>query len=594
MKSLCLARRSLAVWCLAAILGVSCAAPSASPGSSQRGAGDAPRGAQEPASRKVLNMALNTIIDGFSIAASATLAGGGISYAEMHSQALFTSDKTTGRPIPRLLSELPTLDNGGLRLEDNGRMIATYKIRPDVKWADGQQFTSRDLLFTYRVIQEASMPVIDRGPAGLMESAAGPDPLTFVVTWSQPYYQADALGLQPFWPLPAHALESDYNTLVVEQKDVQGFLAKPYWTSEYFHVGPFRLVAFNQGVEAVFDVVETYFLGRPKVDRIVVKQFGDPGTVYANVLAGAVDLGVDNVLRVEYAVDLRSRWERDGGGTVYFASGPTWFIGFQFDRSTPDHQAVVLDKRIRTALYQAIDRDAYSDGVSAGIADRAAYAMLSPADPLFPSVKDGWKQRYPYDTAQSLSIFEQAGWRRGSDDMLINAQGERLNLGLRTPVDETAPIIADMWKKIGVDSSIEVIPPVLIRDRQYRQAFRAIEITARGSEDVILTRLDCSAAPTAQNRYSGNNRGHWCNADFDRLAAVYRTSLREEDRAQAIRQIQDVVMEDLPVGLLNYPVATVFARKGVTAFSDDFAGGAEGGRSYGSFTRNAHEWAILP
>ncbi|MBM2812120.1 MAG: hypothetical protein HW416_2879, partial [Chloroflexi bacterium] len=586
------AAQRLALYCLLALVSAACTYPGGGP-SAPMDRGDAAQQAAQP-KKKVLTMALATILDGFSIAASATLAGGGVSYAEMHSQALFTSDKTTGRPIPRLLSEHPTLDNGGLRLADDGKMVATYKLRSDAKWADGQPLTSRDLLFTYRVVQEPSMPIIDRGPANLMESAEAPDPRTFVVNWKQPYYLADALGLQSFWPLPAHILEKDYITQVEEQKDVQGFLARPYWTSEYFHVGPFKLVEFNQGVEATFDAVDTYFLGRPKVDRIVVKQFGDQGTVYANVLAGAVDLGVDNVLRLENAVELKARWARDGGGSIYFAIGSTWFIGFQFERSTPDHQTAVLDKRIRQGLYQAIDREAYSEAMSAGIPDRAAYALLSPADPLYPYVKDGWKQRYPYDLGRSAATFEEAGWRRGADDMLANARGERLRLDLRTPVDETAPIVADMWKKVGVESNIEVIPRTLIRDRQYRQAFRGAEITARGSEDVILTRLDCSASPTPQNRFSGNNRGHWCNAEFDRLAAAYRTGLREPDRGQAMRQIQEVVLDDLPIVLLNYPVASVFARKATTAFADDFSGGAEGGRAYGSFTRNAHEWDLVP
>src|SRR5881227_1336224 len=76
-----------------------------------------PEGVQ--ARKKVLNLGLRTILDGFSIAASATLAGGGLGYIEIHSQALFTADKTSGRPIPRLLAEQPSLDNGALRLTDD-------------------------------------------------------------------------------------------------------------------------------------------------------------------------------------------------------------------------------------------------------------------------------------------------------------------------------------------------------------------------------------------------------------------------------------------------------------------------------------------
>src|SRR5436305_9140410 len=80
---------------------------------------DASESQRPSGSKKVLNMGISTIVDAFSIAGSSTTGGGGLGYIEIHSQALFTSDKTSGRPVPRLLSELPTLENGGLRLTDS-------------------------------------------------------------------------------------------------------------------------------------------------------------------------------------------------------------------------------------------------------------------------------------------------------------------------------------------------------------------------------------------------------------------------------------------------------------------------------------------
>ncbi len=544
--------------------------------------------------RNVLNLGLRTILDGFSIGASGTLAGGGLGYIEIHSQALFTADKTTGRPIPRLLSELPTLENGGLRVTDDGRMVATYRLRPDVRWADGQPFTSRDLLFTFNVTHDRTLPVVDPSATELMESAAAADERTFAITWKQPYYLADAIGLQLFWPLPAHLLEADYNQIVGQQKDVTAFMAKPYWTSEYLHVGPFKLVEFNPGVEAVFDAVDHYFLGRPRVDRIVVKQFADPNALYANILSGSVDLTTDNALPIEQGVQLKDTWERGDRGSVWYATGPTWFVSYQFEPATPNFQPAVLDKRVRQALYYAIDRDSFAEAVLAGIQGRAAHSMLSPDHPLYAFMKDAWKQRYPYDPNRAVATFEEAGWRRGADGTLTNQAGARLHIDNRvtTGNERKLAVIADMWRKVGVETEEIVIPAARTRDREYRQAFPAAEITARGNEDTLFTRLECALAPTASNSYSGNNRGHWCNADYDRLIAQYRATLREQDRGPLARQAQHIVLEEMPIGLLNYEVSVVLARRGTTAFQDDFAGGADSGRAYGTYSRNAHEWDV--
>jgi len=589
-------RTRLIVLSILAAMAFAACAPAA-PASRPPDAAGVGGGTQEqPGRKKVLTMGLNAILDAFSIAGSTVTAGGRLSFIEIHSQALFTADKTSGRPIPRLLAEQPTVENGGLKLTDDGKMVATYRLRRDVRWADDAPFTAQDLLFTYKVAQDRSIPIIDSGPASLMESASAPDDFTFVVVWRQPYYLADAIGLRAFWPLPAHLLAADFAALVEEQKDSAAFLAKPYWTSEYVHVGPFRLVEFAPGVDAVFDAVDHYFLGRPKVDRIIVKQYADANTLYASVLSGAVDLGPDNALTTEQSVDLKARWEREDGGKIYFGTGTTQFISVQFDRTVPDFNVALADKRVRQGLYQAVDRDGYSDVVMAGIPDRAANALLPPDDALYPYVKDGWKNRYPFDASRATATFEAAGWRRGPDGMLINAAGEKLTVVSRTTATNQvrATLIQDMWKRVGVDAEISIVPAARIADREYFTKFPGVEITARGAQDAILTRLECAERPTPQNQYAGNNRGQWCTPDYERLVGQYRTSLQEGRRGETMRQIQDLLLDELPIMLLNYQVTNPFARKGVTAFLDDFPGGGDSGRIYGTHSRNAHEWDIQP
>jgi peptide/nickel transport system substrate-binding protein len=44
-----------------------------------------------------------------------------------------------GNPFPVLAREVPTIANGGVA--DSGKTV-TYRLRPGVKWADGEMFTS--------------------------------------------------------------------------------------------------------------------------------------------------------------------------------------------------------------------------------------------------------------------------------------------------------------------------------------------------------------------------------------------------------------------------------------------------------------------
>ena len=54
-----------------------------------------------------------------------------------------------------LCTELPDSENGLVKLEDlpgGGQgMAVTIKLRPDLKWSDGQPVTTKDLAFTWRV-----------------------------------------------------------------------------------------------------------------------------------------------------------------------------------------------------------------------------------------------------------------------------------------------------------------------------------------------------------------------------------------------------------------------------------------------------------
>ena len=68
-------------------------------------------------------------------------------------------------------------------------------------------------------------------------------------------------------------------------------------------------------------------------------------------------------------------------------------------------------------------------------------------------------------------------------------------------------------------------------------------------------------------------------------------SVSEQDQGQSIRAVSDSMAEDLPLMLLYFNPTTPAVRKGVKAL-DDFRGGAEASRLFGTFSRNANEWDI--
>ena len=54
-----------------------------------------------------------------------------------------------GTFTPVLAAEVPSKDNGGLGADGK---TATYKLKPGIKWADGEPFTADDVVFTFQYV----------------------------------------------------------------------------------------------------------------------------------------------------------------------------------------------------------------------------------------------------------------------------------------------------------------------------------------------------------------------------------------------------------------------------------------------------------
>jgi peptide/nickel transport system substrate-binding protein len=558
------------------------------PGASSPTTPGSGRGTSSPATEgpKTIVIGVTSAVTALPIMGSSTTAGGWQSLNELYAQGLVTADHTVRQPIPRLATAVPSLDDGSIEILPDGRMKTVYRLRHDVTWQDGEPFTAQDLVFSYQVSTDRNLPRLNVDAISQMDSVEATDDSTFVIYFKGPYYQADSIGLRALWPLPRHLLEEGYTTL-----DPQAFINLPYWTTEYVHLGPFRLSEFRAGEQLTFDAYPGYFLGAPKLSRVIVKVFNDENVLYAGVLSGSVDMMMDNSLPADLAFQLKEQWDANGTGTVHVGTGTTRFLAAQFDPNLQS-QPAVLDPRVRQALYLAVDRHAVSDVVNRGHGELVANSLLPPGDRLYNAVQDGLA-RFSFDPGRARDLLQQTGWQfPDAGGILVGTGGQRLTTELWTTegADNEIAVIADYWKQVGVSTEQYVVPGSLVRDRQYRQTYPGFETSARGSGDAILTRFDPreSAAPP---NYSGSNRGHYANPDFAPLIDRYRQSVQAAERAQVIKAISDLVAQDLPVMPLYFDPTTPGVRKGVVAL-DDFAGGAEAAQLYGTFSRNAHEWEV--
>ena len=60
----------------------------------------------------------------------------------------------TALPYPDLATAVPSRENGGISQDG---LTYTFKLRNDVKWHDGTQFTAKDVVYTYTTMQKKEL-----------------------------------------------------------------------------------------------------------------------------------------------------------------------------------------------------------------------------------------------------------------------------------------------------------------------------------------------------------------------------------------------------------------------------------------------------
>jgi len=228
----------------------------------------------------------------------------GTTNATMISHNALTATDEREATRAQVAVDLPSVDKGTWRLNPDGTMDVTWTIRPNVKWQDGTPLTTADLLFSYEVYRDTDIPNKRGVGVPLTQSATAIDSHTLVVRWSTTYVNAN--DGDELHPMPRHMLESTYRS------DKDAFSNSRYFTTEFIGLGPYRLSRWESGSLMEFERFDDYYLGRPPLDRVVLKFVPDSNTMLANILAGAVDIVMPPNVEIDTMFEIKARWEGTG------------------------------------------------------------------------------------------------------------------------------------------------------------------------------------------------------------------------------------------------------------------------------------------
>jgi peptide/nickel transport system substrate-binding protein len=252
----------------------------------------------------------------------------------------------------------------------------TFTLKPNVKFQDGEPFSSKDVKFSFERYAAKDSTNKDKGFFASIESIDTPDPTTVVLKFKDPSFEAlFHLGMD--------------TAVILDEKSAAGEATSPIGT------GPYRLSSWTKGSSITLDKWDGFRdAAKIPLAHATFRFIGEPAAGVAALLAGDVD-SFPRMVNFDALGQFKSdpRFQVLIGGT----EGKT-ILAMNNKKKPLD------DLKVRQAIAYAIDRKAIIDGAMDGLGTPIG-SHLTPNDPGYVDLTG----MYPHDPEKAKALLKEAG-----------------------------------------------------------------------------------------------------------------------------------------------------------------------------------------
>ena len=401
--------------------------------------------------------------------------------------------------------------------QDNYRNLVFF-LRRDVKWHDGQPFTSKDVKFTFDVVREAA-----EAPAKLrinprkewyanVDAIEAPDPYTVVFRLKRPQPSLVAMLASGYSPvLPAHVPLAEHR-------------------SRCIGTGPFKFKEWKRGQSVELVRNPDYFVkGRPYLDGVRYTVIVERGTRVAALQAGQIDVAYPG----ETTLSIAEQLQKSVPGMVFTETASNVSENLLLNTRKPPFDNL----KVRRALSFAIDRRTYTQTVHRGAA--IVGASLAPKPWGVWGLLDRDLGQLPgyggaaAGRAQARKLLAEAGF--GPANPL---RVELVTRAIAIYLDFAGFVVSDL-KQVGVEATLKQIDTAQWHPMVTRREFQiGANLTGLGVDDPdanFYENFSCG---------SPRNYGDYCNEEVGRLIDRQSQEIDAQKRLALVWQIQKKLEED--------------------------------------------------
>lgn len=397
-------------------------------------------------------------------------------------------------------------------------------LRKGVKFHNGDPLTIEDVIFSLERMK--SIPA-----AGIMVSDIDKvekvDDRTIKIILKQ--------SSAPILFSLAHPLTAILNKKYVEEK--QGNIS-----TDPMGTGPYKFVSWGDGEKIEAVAFDDYFLGRPKIDKLIFRSIAEDSSRVAALETGEVDIA--------YGIPAIDTETIEKDDKLSLISEPTTAVEYI---TTNNRKEPFNNVDFRKALNYAINKQSIVDSVYMGRA-KVAKSIVNPNVFGYYEGSSG----FPFDVEKAKGLIIKSGVKTPNFTLYINENSQR---------SQVAQIIQANLKEIGIDMKIETLEWGAYLQRTAEadfQAFLGGWISGTADADIVLfPLLDTKSIGSA------GNRAGYSNPKFDALVEAARSELNVDKRKELYKEAQVILEEETPLIVLFTKNENIGINKRVKGFEYD-------------------------
>lgn len=374
----------------------------------------------------------------------------------------------------------------------------TFILREGVKWHDGSDFTSADVVATFERIQDPELASPFRTAIAMLDHTEATAPHEVVFHLNAPF------GEYP-------ELMSAYLSRIVPAGKTDDLVRNPIGT------GPYVLAEYVPGERTVLRRFDDYYDldGQAFLDEVSYVAIPEEATKAAALVGGQIDLA--------------NEFQPTSLPILQAPTVTTTEI------SSPGHQPIFMDVTqapfddplVRTAMKMIVERDGFVAVVLQGHGETAADQPVPPFDPNYGNVPIPAQ-----DIEGAIALLSEAGYPDGLDLVLHTSPG-------RAGMLESALTFKDMAALANVRVEIQSHPI----DNYWADIWKKVPFftsnwSGRPTAEQILSLIYMCDASASE--------GNWCSPAFDELIVGSRSTVDPEERLALLTEAQQILAAEGP------------------------------------------------